>query len=144
MYLYTRIAATAQLFQVITNTHTKSVQKQIKSKYHEEYSTLLKWEVNKKPYEVNPVLCRINHLLISRSHLQASETERHCKSVLVYGKPLQKCQLLSCNLPVAHGWLLSRDSTISKTLLSHGIKFFLEKICCSRNVDYLSPRFTLP
>ena len=54
---------TAHIFQVLTNTHTKSIQKQIKSKY---------------------ATCRISRLLISRSNLQASETERRCKSVLVY------------------------------------------------------------
>ena len=73
-------------------------------------------------------MCRINHLFISRSNLQARETECHCKSVLVYGKPLQKCQLLSSNLPVAHGWLLSRDSPISKTSLSYGINFFWTRL----------------
>ena len=53
----------AHIFQVLTNTHTKSIQKQIKSKY---------------------ATCGISRLLISRSNLQASETERRCKSVLVY------------------------------------------------------------
>ena len=33
---------------------------------------------------MNPVSSRINRLLISRCNLQSSETERRCKSVLVY------------------------------------------------------------
>ena len=58
---------TAHVFQVVTNIHTKSIQKQIKSNYAEEYAT-----------------CTISRLLISRSNLQASETGRRCTSVLVY------------------------------------------------------------
>ena len=36
--------------------------------------------------QVNTTECRINCLLISRSNLQASETDGRCKSVLVFRK----------------------------------------------------------
>ena len=79
---------TAHIFQVLTNTHTKSIQKQIKSKYAEEYAT-----------------CRISRPLISRSNLQASETDSRCKSVLVYTNLEQVSRksggkLISINLSV--------------------------------------------
>ena len=57
---------------VVANTLTKSIQKQIRSIDDDK--------VGSKTF--NPVLCRINHLLISRSNLQASETERRSKGVL--------------------------------------------------------------
>ena len=42
MYLYKWKKANADVFPVIANTRTKSIiQKQIKSKYPEEYSTLI-------------------------------------------------------------------------------------------------------
>ena len=78
---------TAHVFQVVTNTHTKSIQKQIKSNYAEEYAT-----------------CTISRLLISRSNLQASETGRRCTSVLVYTNLQQASRkrggkLISIHLP---------------------------------------------
>ena len=51
----------------------KSIQKQIRSIDDDK--------VGSKTFKY-PVLCRINHLLISRSNLQASETERRSKGVL--------------------------------------------------------------
>ena len=78
---------TAHVFQVVTNTHTKSIQKHIKSNYAEEYAT-----------------CTISRLLISRSNLQASETGRRCTSVLVYTNLQQASRkrggkLISIHLP---------------------------------------------
>ena len=41
--IYTRVQpATADVFPVVANTRTKSIQKQIKSRYPEEYSTSIK------------------------------------------------------------------------------------------------------
>ena len=59
---------------VVANTLTKSIQKQIRSIDDDK--------VGSKTF--NPVFCRINHLLISRSNLQASETEHCSKGVPVY------------------------------------------------------------
>ena len=56
--------------------HTKSLQKQIKSIDLDKVGS-------KNLQRVNPVSFRINRLLISRSNLQASETDTRCKSVLV-------------------------------------------------------------
>ena len=57
---------------------TKSIQKQI----------IDDDKVGSKTF--NPVLCRINHLLISQSNLQASETERRSKGRPVYKHFSQK------------------------------------------------------
>ena len=72
--LYTRKPATADVFPVVANTRTKLIQKQIKS---------IRFDVDKvgsnKPLASKSFSSRINHLLISRYNLQASETERRCK-----------------------------------------------------------------
>ena len=70
--------ATTDVFPVVANTRTKSVQKQVKS-----------IDVNKvgskKPLASKSCFIQnlYNHLLISRSNLQASKTECRCKSVVV-------------------------------------------------------------
>ena len=74
------------VFPVAANTYTKSIQKQIKSIDVDKVRS-------KKPLAINPVSCRINRLLISRSNHQASETECHCKSVLVSSSH----QFISCD-----------------------------------------------
>ena len=61
--IYTRVeAATAEVFLVVANTRTKSIQKQIKSIDVDKVGS-------KNLQRVNHVSCRINRLLISRSNL---------------------------------------------------------------------------
>ena len=73
MYLYSRIACDRRLISGVANIRTKSIQRQVKSIDVDKVGS-------KKHLASNFrfVSCRINCLLISRSNLQASETE--CRS----------------------------------------------------------------
>ena len=75
--IYTRVQPAAEVLTVVTNKRTKSIQKQIKSIDVDKVGS-------KNLQRVNPVSCRINRLLFSRSNLQASETHFRFKSVLVH------------------------------------------------------------